>query len=466
MATETNQSKLNKLINLYKGKPITFIRTMFKVTPTKQQIDFINLAVKQDARVACKSCTSSGKTAAICWLTFYFLLTHKRTKGIVLAPSAPQVYRVFKSELHVWYDKMPPTIQSFFEIMNDRIYMKGKKDSQFVSWATASAEQKESFAGLHAKKVLIFVDEASALDTDIYDTLYGTLSSGDTSFCLISNPVRAVGSFYDIFQVPEDKKIFDTLTFSAYDSPNVNKKWIEETKASYGKDSDFYKMRVLGEFPVLGEAQFIQADVVDNARATTLMPIDYHHYPRILGVDVARFGDDSSVILDRQGPKIHEILAFKKLDTVAFSEKVIEYYRGVKSIKAVAVDGIGIGAGVVDQLKRFGLPVIDVNVSTKSSEPKSYFNLRAQLYGYMKEWLSTADIPYNEELRDQLVGINYSYNNKLQIILESKKDMKKRGMSSPDIADALSLTFATQTFQYSPNRVQARKIRISNTLWA
>lgn len=451
---------------MYRDNPLLFIRQVIGAEPTEQQTNFINLVVQPHSRVACKSCTSSGKTAAICWLTFYFLICFPDTKGLVLAPSAAQIYRVFKSELTLWHTRMHAEFKDYYVIMNDKIYIEGKKDTQFISWQTASAEMQESFAGLHASKVVIFVDEASALATAIFDTLYGTLSSGDTSFALISNPVRATGAFYNLFQATGKKKIFDTLTFTAEDSPNVNKAWVKETEEYYGADSDFYRMRVLGEFPVLSDAQFIEADVVDQAIERTLMPLDYHHYPRVLGVDVARFGTDASVIIDRQGPKIHEILLFRKMDTVSFAEKVLEYYKGVGKINAICVDGIGVGAGVVDQLKRFNVPVVDINVSVKSSEPKVYFNLRAQLYGAVKEWLPSADIPANEDLRDELVGINYFYNTKLQIMLESKKDMKKRGMSSPDVADALSLSFAQQTFHHSTARARPREIRRTNTLWA
>lgn len=461
---KTPQEKLVALLKVYKGDPVAFVRGVFGATPTGQQIDLLNAAVKPDARCAVKSATSTGKTTALAWLTFYFLICYPDCKGLVTAPTASQLFRVFKSELVLWHGKMNSIFQPFFEIMNEKVFIVGKKDTQFFSWATGSAENKESFAGLHAAKVVLFVDEASALPKEIFDTLYGTLSSGDTSFILVSNPVRAEGSFYDIFNKRTDT--WNTFTFTSFDSPNVNKKWIDETREYYGEDSDFYKMRVLGEFPILSEAQFISAAAVEEAQKRQLMPGEYHNYDRILGCDVARFGKDSSVIVDRQGPKIHEILSFKGLDTIEFAEKILGYYKSVGGITAVAVDGIGIGAGVVDQLKRFNVPVLDVNVSTKSSEPKVYFNLRAQLYGKVKEWIETADIPSNEELRDNLISINYAYNTKLQIILESKKDMRKRGIHSPDESDALSLTMVVSTLQYSPQRMQPRKINRTQHMWA
>ena len=458
------QNKLVELLDVYRGNPVAFVRGVFGAEPTDQQIELLNAAIKTDARCAVKSATATGKTTALVWLTFYFLICYPDCRGLVTAPTASQLFRVFKSELELWHGKMNELFYPFFEIMNEKIFVVGKKGTQFFSWATGSAENKESFAGLHAAKVVLFVDEASALPKEIFDTLYGTLSSGDTSFILVSNPVRSEGSFYNIFQ--RNTGDWDTFTFTSFGSPNVNQSWIDETRNYYGEDSDFYKMRVLGEFPIFSEAQFISTASVEDAMERKLMPQDFFHYDRVLGCDVARFGDDKSVIVDRQGPKVHDVLYFKGLDTVQFAEKILEYYKGVGDISAVAIDGIGIGAGVVDQLKRFGLPVIDINVSSKSSEPKTYFNLRAQLYGQVKEWLATADIPYDESLRDDLVSINFSYNNKLQILLESKKDMKRRGIASPDGGDALSYSLVSNTLQYSPKRIQPRKINRATHLWA
>jgi hypothetical protein len=361
---------------------------------------------------------------------------------------------------------MTPVLRELFEIMAEKIFIKGRKDTQSFSWVTGSPDNKESFAGLHADKVVLMVDEASALPSDIFDTLYGTLSSGDTSFILVSNPVRAEGSFYDLFQLSSEKNKWSKLTFTSFGSPNVDLDWIEEMRTYYGEDHDFWKMRVLGEFPLLSEAQFISTELVEKAVYNQLAVRDYHNYERVLGCDAARFGGDASVIVDRQGPKVHDIIPFKGLDTIQFAEKILAYYNSKgKAFSTIAVDGIGVGAGVVDQLKRFSLPILDVNVGTKASDFKTYANLRAQLWGEMKEWLPIADIPKDQELRDQLVGINYAYNSKMQIMLETKKEMKRRGITSPDKADALALTFASNIYAFKKTRQKPRQILNKPYYW-
>ena len=463
-------SVTDKLVALqlyYKDHPVEFVRHMFKVEPTQQQIDLLISATQPHARVAVKSATSTGKTTTLAWLTFLFLLCFPDCKGLVTAPTASQLERVFRSELNKWHGLMDRTFYNMFEIMSDRIFIKGKKETQFFSWLTGSVENKESFAGLHAQKVVLFVDEASALPTAIFDTLYGTLSSGDTSFVLVSNPVRAEGAFYNLFQIPEEENKWKCLTFTSFDSPNVDKSWIEEMRAYYGEDHDFWKMRVLGEFPIVSEAQFIPLNYVEAAIKNILAPSQYQNFPRVLGVDIARFGNDSSVVVDRQGPKVHKVLSFSGLDTIQFAEQVLNYYNTQKKqFSCLAIDGIGVGAGVVDQLKRFSLPIMDVNVGTKSTDIKTYANLRAQLWGEMKDWLQIADIPNDSELRDQLISINYAFNSKMQILLESKKDMKRRGLQSPDKADALSLTFAPQVFDFTSHKKRPRQVvKQARFLW-
>jgi hypothetical protein len=351
----------------------------------------------------------------------------------------------------------------FFEIMSDKVFVKGKKDTQFCGLVTGSPENKESFAGLHANKVVVLVDEASALPSEIFDTLLGTLSKGECHFVLVSNPVRASGAFYQLFQ--GENEHWDRITFDSYGSPNVDQDWIDEVIAYYGETSDFVKMRIKGEFPSVGNSQFISSSSIQEAMNRILEPREYMNYPRVLGCDPARFGDDTSVMVDRQGPKIHGIYQFQGLDTIEFAQVVLNHYRQ-HQFTQVFVDGIGVGAGVVDQLKRFNLPVVEVTVNSKSSEPKTYSNLRAQVYGRLRDWLASADLPHDDkELFEDLSALNYFFNNRLQIVLEAKKDMKKRTKRSPDRADALSLTFAQEV--YSTGYVKQSKLNVKrgSYLW-
>ncbi len=455
--------KLAILLKMYRKRPLAFMRDVLRVKPTDQQIRLIESATKEDCRVAVKSATATGKTAALCWLTFYYLICYTDVRILITAPTSGQLHRVYRAELVKWWNGMNPMFKDFYEILSTKVFIKGKRETQFVDLVTGTVENKESFAGLHGDKVVLMVDEASALPDEIFDTLYGTLSSGSTAFILVSNPVRNSGKFYDLFQTSPPR--WDLMTFTSYDSPNVDKDWIEETIEYYGEESDFVKMRIQGEFPVVSFAQFFPTDLVQKAIDRRITEQEYHHYERVLGVDVARFGDDSSVIIDRQGPKIHNIEIYKGIDTSVLASRVIEVYTKHR-YSGIFIDGIGIGAGVVDQLKQFNLPVVDVVVSAKPSDPKSFANLRAQIYEEARRWLSFADIPDDPGLKKDLLAIYFGYNKKLQMTLESKKDMKKREGFSPDRADALTLTFADNIYKIRNTSVMARPIKSSNYYWS
>ena len=462
--TQDLNAKVAKLLAIYKADPILAMNHLFKVVPDAQQTELILAACKPGARIAAKSAQGAGKTSTLTWLTLYFLLVLEDCRILVTSPSYQQLSRVFHSEVLKWKDRMPEPFKDFFEITRDRINIKGKS-YQMANLVTASADNEESLQGGHSENYVILADEASAIDEQIFDVLQGTLGTGSGGrFIMTANPIRNSGRFYEIFS--ENKKAWTKLTLSAFNSGQINKSWIEEMKDFYGEDSDRYRVRVLAEFPRAAEEQFIPVDIVDDAMDRTLEPRLYKGYAKVCGVDVARFGSDCTVFTIRQGPMLLDVTEFQGLDTTEVASALVDYYHKHKP-ENIFIDAIGIGAGVFDQAKNFGLPAVEVVVSTRSSDPKTYFNLRSQLWGEMRSWLHNgASVPQNTKLKKQLTAMTYSYNNKLQIQLANKKDMKKQGLESPDLPDALSLTFAPQTYAYTPAKRRAREVRRTNYLWA
>ncbi len=417
--------------------------------------------------VACKSATGTGKTCVLAILVLHQLVTQEDVKIVATSPSAGQLSRGLRSELGKLHRMMSPEFQSLYRLTQERIMVVGHEDVRYCSLVTGSAENKESLAGVHAKKVIILIDESSSISQDIYDTLVGNLTTAGSSLIQTSNPVRPTGPFANLWSNPENKKIWKLLTFTAFDSPNVSPEWIDLIKAEYGEDSDFYRMRVLGKFPRAPAEAFISFKDIEEAAHNEAALTTYRHSPKVIGVDVARFGDDASIFVLRQGNKILDIAKHSSIDTMELTAKLCEYQH-MHQASSIFIDAIGIGAGVFDRAKELNLPAIDVVVSTKPSDPKRYCNLRSELWGLMRDWLKNdADIPHDMELKEQLGSMQYGYNNKMQIQLLSKRDMKKRlKLPSPDIADALALTFAASTFSYSPRSRMKRKVRKNNYLWA
>jgi hypothetical protein len=464
------QEEFDLILDVWKDDHVLAIESLFGIELTEQQKQLVILSDNQSARVAVASCTGSGKSAVCSMLVFIYLMLLPDCRILVTSPSFNQLVRVFSSELDKWWRKMPQQFQELFKLTREKVeYLGSTKYNNFCNLVTASVENKESLQGGHADNYVIIADEASGIKEDAFDILLGTLSTGEGGrFIQVSNPVRSSGRFYQIFQ--NEGNAWNKLYFSAYDSPNVNDQWIEEMKDTYGADSDLFRMRVLGKFPRVGIAQYISAEIVEEAINNHLPLNSYNNFGKVMGVDVARFGDDSTVLVVRQGPKLLDIKTYKGLNTMEVAARVAEF-QAVHKCSQIHVDAIGIGAGTYDRCKELGLPVVEVNVSNKSTEPNIYCNLRSQIWGQMKEWIANgADLPKESREKDtnlaaELTSMEYFYNTKMQLQLMSKKDLKRMGHPSPDIADALALTFASAVYQIKTRSRQKLQVRKVNFMW-
>ena len=467
----TEQQKMNKLAAVWSTDSVLGIRSLFGVEPTGQQIDFIMSAWDKDARVAVSSCQGAGKTSTLVWLVFLFLLTQKDCRILVTSPSHQQLSRVFHAELKKWHHQMPAIFQKQFVITKEKVGMKGREDIQRADLVTANAEATENLQGGHSDSYIVLVDEASGVDEKVFDLLMGTLGVGESQrFIMTSNPLHSMGRFYEAF-----KKKWSGWAlhyFDAYNAPRSKQKWIDEMEEIYGKDHDIFRVRVLGRFPRASSTQFFPTNLVEQARLTSVNEFVYQRYPKIGGCDVARFGDDKTVFVVRQGPKLLDITIMAGLDTMEVAGRLLEYQRKW-NCQAINIDAIGIGAGVYDRAKQLGMPVHQVIVSQRSTNPTQFMNLRSQLYGCTKEWLANgADIPNQpkdiaEQLEAQLASIQYGYNKKMQIQMLGKKEIKRQGLPSPDIVDAITLTQLQTAFQAVGNVTSTpREIVQSNYCFA
>jgi hypothetical protein len=181
---------------------------------------------------------------------------------------------------------------------------------------------------------------------------------------------------------------------------------------------------------------------------------------------VARFGDDKTVFVIRQGPKILDITEFANLDNMEIVSELTDYFHKWRP-SLICIDAIGVGTGVFDRAKQLGMPVHPVVVSQKSTEPMQYLNLRAQLYGLTREWLNNgADIPNEPKLEQQFSSIEFGYNKKMQIQMLGKKEIKAKGGESPDKVDAITLTFAGEAIARVSANIQARPVKSTGFVWA
>jgi hypothetical protein len=325
-----------------------------------------------------------------------------------------------------------------------------------------SERNTEAFAGMHnaGKRVLLVFDEASAIPDQIWEVSEGALTDADTEIIWVAfgNPTRNTGRFRECFGRFKHRWINKQIDSRSV--PGTNKKQIQEWVDDYGEDSDFVRVRVRGVFPNQGSNQFISSASIEACRQYKAE--GYELLPKILAVDVARFGDDQSVIGIRQGRKVFEPKKFRGLDTMQLADRIIEMI-GEFAPDAVVVDGVGVGAGVIDRLRQLRFNPVEFNGGTRPDDPTTYRNRRCEAWGLMRDAINEGiDLPNDRELFEELAGVEYGFTPTQQIYLEKKEDMKKRGLSSPDVADWLSMTFGVKV---NAKRERVNRVNVPSGSW-
>lgn len=408
-------------------------------------------------RTAVASGHGIGKSATVAWLILWAICTFPDTRGVITANTDTQLRTKTWAELAKWYHLC--IFRDWFEFTATSIASKqpGHEKTWRIDAIPWSESNPEAFAGLHnqGKRILVIFDEASAIADQIWEVIEGALTDRDTQiiWSCFGNPTRNTGRFFDCFNRYRHRwwcRHVDSRTV-AISNKALLKSWEED----YGEDSDFFKVRVRGIFPSTSSMQFIPRDIVQAAMDRPMGVVNYAQTVAIIGVDVARFGDDASVIWTRFALDGRSIAKQKYhgLDGHDLGAKVAEHYNhlrkmGVRKI-VINVDTGGVGASPVDWLRHNGYPVNAVNFGAGAVNTQRYKNLRAEMWGRMKAWIAQGGcLPQDADLETDLTGVEYGYTPTNQILLEKKEDMKKRGMASPDNADALALTFAVRTNEY------------------
>ena len=298
----------------------------------------------------------------------------------------------------------------------------------------------------NSDNVMLVADEASGVPEQVFEAAAGSMSGHNAVTLLLGNPTRSSGFFYDTHNRLSSEWV--TFRVSCVDSPRVSTEYVEEMKSRYGEESNAYRIRVLGEFPRSDDDTIISMELIEAAKNRDVAPTQYA--PMIWGLDVARFGSDSSSLTKRKGNTVTEASrVWRNLDLMQLTGAVVAEYEAQKpedKPEAIMVDSIGLGAGVVDRLKELGLPAVGINVSESPSfsPNQTYANLKAELWYKCKAWFEKRDcrIPDDPRLIAELATVRYTFSSTGKTRVESKEDIKKRGLKSPDCGDSLILTFA------------------------
>jgi hypothetical protein len=444
--SQTTQARevFQQWVERYRDKPALFVQEVLGVDPDVWQIDFLNAIARGDRRVSVRSGHGVGKSTASSWAMLWFFMTRSPVKVVVTAPTSAQLFDALFAELKRWVNELPKPLQAMVTVKQDRIVFNAAPDEMFISARTSRAEQPEALQGIHSDHVMLVADEASGVPEAVFEAASGSMSGHAAVTLLLGNPTRSSGFFYDTHNRLANE--WTTFKVGCEQSPRVSKDYIDEMASRYGEDSNAYRVRVLGEFPRSDDDTMIPMDLIESARHRDVTVNPYA--PMVWGLDVARFGADSSALTKRKANVVTESpRVWKNLDLMQLTGAVVAEYQALPPHEqpvAILVDSIGLGAGVVDRLIELGLPARGINVSESPSFGSQYRNLRAELWAKAKTWLERRDccIPNSSQLISELATVKYRFasNGKLQI--ESKDDIKKRGLKSPDLADSFVLTFA------------------------
>lgn len=444
-APALRRDDLEALVRATAADPAAFVRVAWPdVVPDAWQAAALRhvaeaLVSGRPVRLAIRAGHGVGKGTLASWLIIWFVLTRPDCAGVVTANTWAQLRTKTWREVALWRQRLRPELGALLDQTAHRLSHRLSPDTWGVDAIPWSEERPEAFAGLHAEHVLVVFDEASAIPAPIWETVRGAMTTPGAMWVVLGNPTRSSGPFYEAFH--RHRALWTRMRVDARWSSRVDRAEIEEMINAYGLDSDFVRVRVTGEWPSTSGAGLIARDVVDAARRRVVE--DDEGTPIIMGVDVARFGDDRTVFAFRRGRDARTIpwRVFRGLDTMRVVGEVMAALNTVRP-HAIAVDGVGIGAGVIDRLREQGVLVHDVQSGGAATEPHRYRNRRAELYVMMRDWLRTGAIPDSQDLADELTMIEIAYDSAGRLGLESKADMKRRGLPSPDEADALALTFA------------------------
>lgn len=444
MPENSSENPFVQLAQRYHNDPVAFVTEVIGMEPDDWQVELLDAVdAPVERRITVRSGHGVGKSTGLAMAAIWFLANRFPCKVVITAPTSAQLFDAMFAEMKALANRMKPPYSSLFEVKSDRIELKSAPESAFISCRTSRAEQPEALAGVHSDNVLLIADEASGIPEAVFEAASGSMSGHSATTVLCGNPTRNTGFFYDTHNRLKDD--WYAMHVSCIDSPRVADDFVEDMKRRYGEDSPAYHVRVLGNFPPSEEDTVIPVSTIDHAMKNDIKV--HEDAASIWGLDVARQGGDSSVLAKRQGPVIHPLTIWRNLDLMQLTGAVKAEYDALPPSKRpveIIVDSNGFGAGVLDRLRELGLPARGLNVSERAMSKDTYLNLRAELWFKAKAWLEGLDVslPHDDALWAELAAPRYHFTSSGKMQVESKEAMKKRGVASPDRADAVCLTLA------------------------
>lgn len=458
------------MVKLYYD-PALYVRQMLHMEPTSQQDELYEAVRKAitggNKKIAARSGHGIGKTRALASLNIWFLDTRKDCLVINTAAKEDQLEEQVWAEARLLLAQARESVRLRIKLLTNEMCRVSNPHGARSLGRTARQDNPDALQGFHHDHLMVIADEATGIPNQIFGPVEGMLTKPDNIFIMTGNPTKVKCYFHDAF-TGRIRKV-TTLHFSSLDSPLVDQEWAADLKERYGENSNLYRVRVLGEFLREDQASLITLDMVSvaAARGEAIQDSDIQRPPVIIGLDPGRSqGRDPSAMVARSGARVvdqDQLWSKDGMEVVgrarAFRDSLVA--RGYM-FSHFAVDTIGTGGPIYDRFIELGEPARAVNVALPATTPKGMrmpgeeepFNLRAELWLAMRSWLRDVgelplDLPYGEELKSEVTGPRMIIRSDGRIQIEGKHregpeeapGLEARGIASPNLADALSLTF-------------------------
>ena len=419
-----------------------FVRERLTETgaPYSKQEEVLRAAAAH-RRVSVVGCNGSGKDWAVARIVLWWMATRQKAKAIVTGPTQRQVEEVVWREMRLAHSMAKPPLKG--QMYTSRYVL----DEQRFALGF-STDNPYNLQGFHSPNLLVAVTEAHAVEQQHMDALKRL---NPKLLVLSGNPLALTGEFYD--SQHGKRELYECIAISAYDTPNVAEERevipgmttledVEERRSEWGEESPLFQASVLGQFPEALEDTLISTSPVMQATDRWRDSAPETQAPWDLGVDVARFGADKTILCARRGSRVEDTWQLVHADTMHLVGRIVELVRR-HGTRAVFVDAAGVGGGVVDRLRELGQPVVEVQVGSAAKNSARFLNLRAEIFWELRRRFLAGDIaiPDDPELIGQLLALRYDFTSSGQVQIEGKPEMRRRGLPSPDKADALALAF-------------------------
>lgn len=437
----------------WREDPVLWVRQVLKAEPDIWQVEGLQ-AIVREPRVGFSACAGPGKSAELAWVGLWWLDCHFDAQGIAASVTRDNLRDGLWKELATWYGKAPQ-LQAAFEFQGQRIVHRERPDTWWLAargWAKdADANaQASALGGFHTKYPLFLLDEIGTLPDAVLVTAERIFTGGTATARLVAawNPESTDGAAYRVSTRDRKRWTIIPITGDPDDpkrSPRVSIEWARQQIADWGRENDWVRVNVLGQFPRTASDKLLGPDEVTAAMQRGARKEDFQDEPKVMGLDVALFGGDRSVLTMRQGVMCWQPSVWRGLGPSDLADRVAMLAtKHEPDLIFIDVTG-GYGQGVYEDLTKLGFPCRRVDFGGSASD-RRFLNKRAEMWWLAAEWVKAFGcLPPDPELAGELTAPSYRFKptgKRTAFSLESKDDLKARGLPSPDKADSLVLTFA------------------------